>query len=141
MIPREELDKTIEELNLERKATIAEFLYTLFKGKFIEIYMGDIYEEVSDEQISTTYPAVFSGKVIGAYRECLVLQGVHFDKYTNSTSNKKGKLIFINERGIRGLCEIDGRGIIDDIFLRSRDAFEAKYGEDAVASKPAKLNK
>ena len=54
--------------------TFAEFLAELFKDKFIEVYVGDAYEDVSTEQISTTYPAVFCGKVVAAYRECLSSQ-------------------------------------------------------------------
>lgn len=124
MIPQAELDGVVEELNVTRHATVAEFLCTLFKDKYIEVYLGDIYEEVSIEQVSTTYVAVFSGKVIGAYRECLIMEGSYISRTTHSW--KVGKQIFISERSIRGLCEIDGRGILDDIFLRSREATEAK---------------
>ncbi len=132
MIPREELTNLVDELNVDRDATVAEFLCKLFKGKFIEVYLGDAYEELSVDQISTTYPAVFSGKVIGSYRECLIMEGSYIDrkmlqsKEMKNISYKPGKQIFISERAIRGLCEVDGRGIIDDIFMRSRDTIELK---------------
>jgi len=132
MIPRTELNSVIADLNITREATVAEFLCTLFKGKFIEVYLGDVYEEVSTEQISTTYVAVFSGKVIGAYRECLIMEGAYVDrsplqgKTGKQLSFKIGKQIFISERAIRGLCEVDGNGILDDIFLRSRETIEVK---------------
>jgi hypothetical protein len=132
MIPREALTSVVDELNVDRDATVAEFLCKLFKGKFIEVYLGDAYEEVNSEQISTTYPAVFSGKVIGAYRECLIMEGSYIDRRLTRDRNmknvsyKSGKQIFISERAIRGLCEVDGRGIIDDIFIRSRETIELK---------------
>lgn len=132
MIPREELTSVVDELNVDREATVADFLCKLFKGKYIEVYLGDAYEEVSVEQISTTYPAVFSGKVIGSYRECLIMEGSYIDrrmiqsKDLKNISYKSGKQIFISERAIRGLCEVDGRGVMDDIFIRSRDTIELK---------------
>jgi hypothetical protein len=124
MISQVELDNVIKEMNVTRKATVAEFLFKLFKGKFIEVYIGDIYEQVSTEQVSSTFAAVFSGRVIAAYRECLILEGSYIDRATNKW--KVGKQIFISERAIKGFCEIDGNGILEDIFLRSREATEVK---------------
>lgn len=124
MLSYEELNKVIDELNVTRKATIAEFLYSLFKDKIIEVYLGDAYEDISTEQVSTTYPAVFSGKVIGAYKECLVLEATYIDRKAKQT--KVGKKVFISERAIRGLAEVDGNGVFDDLFLRSREALEYK---------------
>lgn len=102
-----------------RNKTFAEFLSELFTGKYVEIYLGDSYEEVSTEQISTNYPAVFCGKVITAFKECLVLNSVYVDKQSNKM--KLGNMLFVNERAIRGLTEIDGQGIMEDMFLRSKE--------------------
>lgn len=129
MIPQEELDSVIAKMNADNASkgchsTIAEFLYTLFKGKFVEVYLGDAYEDISTEQVSTPYAAVFSGKIIAAYKECLVMEGSYIDRRTRTW--KSGKQIFISERSIRGFCEIDGNGILDDIFLRSREATQIK---------------
>jgi hypothetical protein len=101
-----------------RSKTFAEFIAVLFEGKFIEVYLGDSYEEVSTEQISTSYPAVFCGKVVAAFKECLVLNSVYADKV--SKKMKMGNMVLINERAIRGLTEIDGSGIMEDMFLRSK---------------------
>jgi len=102
----------------EQNITFAEFISTIFKDKYLEIYVGDSYEDVSTEQISTSYPAVFCGKVIGAYRECLIINGFHV------TKNKQvsfGNILFVNERAIRTLCEINGSCSIQDTILRSID--------------------
>lgn len=107
----------------DRSKTFAEFIATLFSGKFIEIYLGDSYEEVSTEQISTSYPAVFCGKVVAAYKECLILNSVYVNKNKVLTL---GNLVFISERAIRALNEIDGNGIIEDMFLRSSESLEIK---------------
>jgi hypothetical protein len=137
MIPQEQIDSVIAQLNKNREATIAEFLYTLFKDKFVEVYLGDAYEDVSTEQVSTPYAAVFSGRVVAAYKECLVMEGSYIDRRTREC--RIGKQIFISERSIRGLCEVDGNGILDDIFLRSREALETK--NLAGSPQPQKIKK
>lgn len=109
-------DKTIE-LKGSGK-TFAEFLADSLGDRVVEIYLGDSYEEVSTEQISTSYPAVFCGKIIAAYRECLIINCVHVDK---NKQIKLGHIMFINERAIRSLHEVDGSGVIEDMFLRSRE--------------------
>jgi hypothetical protein len=103
--------------------TFAEFIAELFKDKLIEIYLGDSYEEVSTEQISTSYPAVFCGKVISAYKECLIIDST----YINNTGKLSfGNIVFINERSIRALSLIDGNGILEDMFLRSKESIKIK---------------
>jgi hypothetical protein len=116
---------TIQSFNdTGRNKTFAEFLAVLFKDKFIEIYLGDSYEEVSTEQVSVSYPAVFCGKVVAAFKECLILNSTYVDK--NEKKLKVGNLVFINERAIRGLTEIDGNGVMEDMFLRSRESVSVK---------------
>jgi hypothetical protein len=53
--------------------TFAEFIGEVFKDKLVEVYLGDSYEELSTEQVSISYPSVICGKVVGSFRECLVL--------------------------------------------------------------------
>jgi hypothetical protein len=106
--------------------TFAEFLAELFKDRFIEIYLGDSYEEVSTEQISTSYPAILCGKVISAYRECLVINGAYVDSKGKNKKVKLGNILFINERAIRALTEVDGNGILEDMLLRSKESLDVK---------------
>jgi hypothetical protein len=125
MVTTEFVLQTVQESNDSgRTRTFAEFIAATFKDKFVEIYLGDSYEEVSTEQISTAYPAVFCGKVVTAYRECLVVNSV----FVNSSTKKMqlGNLMFISERAIRALNEIDGNGIIEDMFLRSKESLDIK---------------
>lgn len=107
-----------------RGKTLAEFICALYQDKYIEVYLGDSYEEVSTEQISTSYPAVFCGKVVAAFKECLVLNSFYADRV--SKKMKHGNMVLINERAIRGLTEIDGNGIMEDMFLRSKESLVIK---------------
>lgn len=107
-----------------RSKTFAEFIVHMYEGKYVEIYLGDSYEEVSTEQISTSYPAVFCGKVVSAFKECLIINSVFVDKV--SKKMKLGNVVLINERAIRGLTEIDGSGIMEDVFLRSKESLVVK---------------
>lgn len=99
--------------------TFAEFLAETLKDKYVEIYLGDSYEEVSTEQISTSYPAVFCGKVVTAYKECLVINCAFINA---SKKLQHGNLLFINERAIRALNIIDGFGVLQDMFWRSSES-------------------
>jgi hypothetical protein len=117
--------------------TFAEFLVELFKDKFIEVYVGDAYEDVSTEQISTTYPAVFCGKVVAAYRECLIINCAFV---AQNRHLQLGNMMFINERAIRALNEIDGNGTMEDMMLRSKESLDLK--EIFIDNKPnVKINK
>jgi hypothetical protein len=123
MMPKvEDIKNTVEQLHGSGK-TFAEFLAVLFKDKFIEIYLGDAYEDVSTEQISTAYPAVLCGRVITAYRECLIVEAAYIDAQHKL---KMGNMLFISERAIRFLNEIDGNGILEDMMLRSKESLDIK---------------
>jgi hypothetical protein len=120
--------------------TFAEFVAELFKDKFIEIYVGDSYEELSTDQVSVSYPAVFCGKVVAAYRECLVINSV----FTNKAKHLQlGNMVFISERAIRALNEIDGNGILEDMMLRSKESLiiKSQFVDGQPAPPPPKTVK
>ena len=122
MVSENEVHSVISQVKGSGK-TLAEFIAELFKDKFVEIYVGDSYEDVSTEQVSTSYPAVFCGKVIAAYKECLVINCVHVSKAHHL---ELGNLMFISERAIRALTQIDGKGTIEDMMLRSKESLDIK---------------
>jgi hypothetical protein len=124
MTNEKEVLQKVKECNDEgRVKTFAEFIVENFKGKFVEIYLSDAYEEISLEQTSTTYPAVFCGKVVAAYRECLVINSVYIDK---ERKMQLGNLMFLSERAIKAINEINGNGIMEEMFLRSRESLVIK---------------
>ncbi len=120
MIDINNIKSTVGELQGSGK-TFAEFLSVLFKDKYLEIYLGDSYEEVSTEQVSTAFPAVICGKVISAYRECLIIEAFTFSK---SRGSRKGNIMFLSERSIRALNELGGDFVLQDMLLRSRESTE-----------------
>lgn len=122
MVSEKQLLDTIQQLQGSGK-TFAEFLAEIFKDKFIEVYVGDAYEDVSTEQISTTYPAVFCGKVVAAYRECLILNCAFVG---NNRHLQMGNMMFVNERAIRALNEVDGKGTLEDMMLRSKETLDIR---------------
>lgn len=125
MPSEQQVKNLVQEFNEHHRGkTFAEFLAALFTDKYLEIYLGDSYEEVSLEQTSTNYPAVFCGKVVAAFKECLILNSFYVDK--TSKKIRMGNILFINERAIRGLTEIDGEGVMEDMFLRSRESLVIK---------------
>ena len=107
--------------------SFAEFIAEVFKDKFVEIYVGDSYEDVSTEQITTAYPAVFCGKIVAAYKECLIINCAHA---TSGHHVQMGNLLFISERAIRALTEVDGNGTIEDMMLRSHETIGIKNSFD-----------
>lgn len=117
MITESTVQQLSAELNKSGK-TFAEFLAELFKDKFVEIYLGDAYETISTEQISTDYAAVFCGKVVGAYKECLIISAAYIDI---NQKMRLGKLVFISERAIRALSPVGEAGIMQDLFMKSNE--------------------
>lgn len=117
----DEIKNLITKSNKDRNnTTFAEFIAELFKDKYIEVYLGDSFEEVSTEQISTSYAAVFCGKVMGAFKECLILNSFYETSDKKGVkSQKHGNIVFISERSIRSLVEVDGNGTINDLFIKS----------------------
>lgn len=125
MVTESEIREVVQRYNEHnRHKTFAEFIAEMFTGRYVEIYLGDSYEEVSLEQTSTSYPAVFCGKVVAAFKECLIINSAYVDR--PSKKMRLGNMILVNERAIRGLTEIDGNGIIEDTFLRSRESLSIK---------------
>lgn len=118
MIDSQDVSNLIQEWSDKRDNTFAEFLAAMFKDKFVEIYVGDAYEDVKFEQTSQNYPAVFSGKIVGAFKECLVIEAIYVAK---DRTVKKGSLMFINERALRCVCEVSPDYSIQDMMLRSNE--------------------
>lgn len=113
-----------------RKRSFAELMARVWEGKFIEVYIGDRYEDLKFEESSLACPAVLIGKVIDAYGECLVLDCVYVDQTTNRL--KFGNIVCLNERSVRTITEVDTMGTLRDTFLNSRDGKLIKGLHDAT---------
>ena len=117
MISENDVKNTIEHLKNDNKS-FCEFIGEILKDRLVEVYMGDKYEEVSTEQITTPYPSVFCGKVVGGYKNCLILNC----SYVKSKKIEVGNIIFLNEISIKAINEIDGHGILKDMLLDSQES-------------------
>lgn len=121
MITEQDILEAIEKFStFVREKSFAEFIADLYKDQIVEIYLGDSYEEVSTEQTSMAFPSVFSGRVVGAYKECLVLDTIYDDLATRK--HRFGKFLLINERSIRALSEVNGKGVLEHNFIRSKES-------------------
>lgn len=47
MVTEQQVLNAVQECNTDRVKTLAEFIAMIFKDKFIEMYLGDSYEELS----------------------------------------------------------------------------------------------
>lgn len=120
MAKAEEFVKVIEEARKEeKKVSLAEIVGRALKGKVVEIYVGDTFEDIKYDDSSTKIVAVVVGKVIDAYAECIVLDCAYADQNTGKL--KFGNIICLNERAIRFLTEIDEVGMLRDIFISTRN--------------------
>jgi hypothetical protein len=113
----------------DRSISLAEIVVEAYKGKIVEVYVGDTYEDIKYEDSNKCYQAVVIGKVITAFKECLVLNCAYIDP--SSKKPKFGNILFLNERSIRFLTEVDESGLLRDVFLNSKDA---KVIKDLVKS-------
>ncbi len=120
MATAQEFVNVIEAARLEdKKVTLAEIVGRTLKGRVVEIYVGDTFEDIKYEDSTTKVVAVVIGRVIETYAECIVLDCAYADQVTGKL--KFGNVICLNERAIRFLTELDESGQIRDIFLSTRN--------------------
>lgn len=105
--------------NSNQKLTMAELIAKVWSGRFVEIYIGDTYEDIKLEDTTQKVPAILIGKIITAYAECIVLNCAYKD--TRSGEICFGNVVCLNERGIRTITEIDGNGALKDTFMDPKD--------------------
>lgn len=63
--------------------------------------------------------AVFIGKFIGAYGECIILNSIYVDQKDKTA--KSGNLLFIHEKSIKAIDVADSKGTLQDMFCTSKD--------------------
>lgn len=120
MANEQQFISAIQNLNANgEKITFAELIAKVWGGKIVEIYIGDTYEDLKQEDSTQKVAAVVIGKVVAAYAECIVLNCAYVDQRTKKMSF--GNIVCLNERGIRTVTEVDESGVLKDTFLSSRD--------------------
>jgi len=87
------------------------------KDKLVEILIGESYEELQLDQMSSNYPAVIVGKVLEGFGNVLVLDCA----YVENRHIRFGKKIYLNDYTIQYLSELDGKCSLEDLLLRAKD--------------------
>ncbi len=121
MAQEKEFIDAIDELNASgAQITLAELICKVYKGRVVEIYVGDTFEDIKYDDSTQKYAAVLVGKVVAAYAECIVLNCAYMDSVSKEA--RIGNIVCLNERAIRTITEVDDTGILKDTFLSTRDS-------------------
>jgi hypothetical protein len=102
--------------------TFAEFISELFADKYVEIYLGENLQVAKLDQTETLIPSVLCGKVVGAFKNCLILNSFK----VSDDAISLGNIIFINEINIKALTEVDNNGTIGASFNSSKKSQKIK---------------
>ena len=127
---KEFLDALENARSHERRSSMAEIVGRTLKGRVVEIYVGDTFEDIKYDDCTSKSASVLVGRVIDAYAELIVLDCAYTD--TTTKKLKFGNIICLNERSIRFLTEIDEKGMLRDTFINTRDGKQVK---DLLAGK------
>lgn len=99
-------------------------LINKFKGKLIEIYIGDQYESLNFEDFSQQQNATIFGRLVDVLDRFLILSCYYVDKRTNRL--KSGNLVYVNTFQIKTMTEVGDDGSLEDIFLSSKDVSKVR---------------
>jgi hypothetical protein len=101
----------------------SDILVTRFKGKVIEIYIGDQYETLNFEDSSQPQNCIIYGRLLDILDRFILLDCFFIDKNHNLKTNN---LIYINLFQIRVMTELNSNGSLSDIFLSAKDSEKIK---------------
>ena len=95
-------------------------LLNKFKGKILELYIGDQCETLNFEEYSVPKNCSIFGKLIDVLDRYLILECYYID--SRSKGLRSDLTVYINTFQIRAMTELDGKGSLDDIFTSATDA-------------------
>jgi len=116
---KEFVDALDQARTFEKRSSMAEIVGRTLKGRIVEIYVGDTFEDIKYDDCTSKSASVLVGRVIDAYAELIVLDCAYTDQLTRKL--QFGNIICLNERSIRFLTEIDEKGMLRDTFINTRD--------------------
>ena len=91
-----------------------------YKGKVLELYIGDQCETLNFDDFSVPQNCSIFGKLIDVLDRFIILDCYYFDHKAKQL--RTGNHIYINAFQIRAMTEVNGRGSLGDIFLHVNDA-------------------
>lgn len=115
---KKDVIKLIEKLKNEPKhKTFAETISLLYKDKYVEIYFGDVSEQLTLADFSRNIYNVVCGKVIDAYGDMLILDCAFIDD--NGETKMQDNMVIVNGFNIKAITELDGTGQLKDVFMNT----------------------
>lgn len=103
---------------------ISDILLKQYKGKILEIYIGDQIETLNFDDYSVPQNCSIYGKLIDVLDRFIILDCYYIDSQTKKL--KSGNHLFLNAFQIRAFTEINGIGSLSDVFLHSKDALKIR---------------
>ena len=100
----------------------------LLKDKLVEIYIGDSYEDIKFQDSSEKISAVICGRILACVGECMAIECAYVPAGTNTL--RFGNIVLVNERAVRTISELDGKGSLQDTFLSSKESLQIKKACD-----------
>lgn len=94
------------------------------RGQYVELYIGELYEDIKYEEVSRPQISTIYGKIIETLDRFLVLDCFYVDQRTQEI--KKGHICYINAFQIRTFTTVDDGGSLDDIFLSAKHVGKIK---------------
>ena len=88
------------------------------KGKIVEIYLGDVYEQINLTDVTINVNGTIVGKLIDADGDCLEMDCHYVDQ--DSKIPHMSNTIYINSYNIKAITEINGSGVLSDIFTKPK---------------------
>lgn len=95
-------------------------LINKFKGKMIEVFLGEQSETLNFDDFSVPQNCSIFGKLVEVLDRFIILDCYYFDHAAKRL--KSGCIIYINAFQIRAMAEVNNRGSLSDVFLHVNDA-------------------
>lgn len=108
------------QLNSDGLRKFSDELLTKFKGKMLEIYIGDQCETLTFEEYSVPQNCIIYGRLVDVLDRFIIVDCYYVDKATKQV--KSGNFCYINGFQIRAMTEMNDNGSLNDIFLDQRSA-------------------
>ena len=103
--------------------SVADVLAQL-KGKYIEVYIGEIFEDIKLEEFSMPQISTSYGKIVEVLDRFLVLDTLFIDKQTGELCGNNR--VYLNTFQIRLFSVLDDTGSLEDTFLSGKHAHKVK---------------
>lgn len=105
-------------MNCQNKS-FCELINEFYNDKLVEVYCGDISEEISFDQVSTRKPGILVGTVIGGHGNTLVVEAKKPGQETG------GRIVCLQEGCIIMVTERSGESL-DTYFMSNQNTRKIK---------------